>query len=287
MGLHKEQPADTRLKLKSFNEGKEILFDVEKHEYTYKGKKLKSATTFVKDFEDTFDGQKVSSRCADKWGVDQDMLLDMWDSNGKAASLFGTAMHAIMEHYFTYKNFGGEVMLAADKDNNAAMPNHPFLQQVIAGIEEIRVHGESYQEALVSSVKYGICGLVDDLYIVERKKKICRIRDYKFTYDILVNKKELDAPFEYLGANKLAKYYLQLCFYGFLMQLSGWTVEGIDIFNWDGQWHIHTLEGPDLMRTMVLIGSHYVKWWSSQTVKRKQWPLLAHSQSCESGTKPS
>lgn len=259
MGLHAEKPEDPRKELKSFNEGKVILFDEAKHEYTYKGKKLKSATNFVKDFEDQFDGAKVSACCADKWGVDQDTLIDMWDSNGSAASLFGTAMHAIMEHYYTYRDFGETVQNAAEKPNNAAMPNHPFLRRIIKELDQIRVHGESYQEALVSSVKYGICGLVDDLYIVDRKKKICRIRDYKFTYDILVDKKELDSPFEYLGANKLAKYYLQLCFYGFLMQLNDWTVEGIDIFNWDDEWHIHTLEGPDLMRTMVLIGSTYVK----------------------------
>lgn len=259
MGLHKEQPEDPRKLLTSFNEGKKIYFDEAKHEYTYNGKKLKSATTFVKDFEDQFDASKMGPRCANKWGVDEDVLIDMWDSNGAAASLFGTAMHAVMEHYFTYKNFGAEVEEAANKPNNAAMPNHPFLQKVINELEEIRVHGESYQEALVSSVKHGICGLVDDLFIVDRKKKICRIRDYKFTYDILVDKKELDEPFGYLGSNKLAKYYLQLCFYGFLMSLNGWTIEGIDIYNWDGEWHMHTLEGPDLMHTMVLISSHYVK----------------------------
>jgi hypothetical protein len=258
MGLKKEEPVLPGKLLISFNEGAEIRFDEIEHTYIYKGKRLKSATAFVKDYEDQFDNERISATCSKKWGIEQEKIQVLWESNGKAASMFGTAMHAVMEHYFTYKELGGEIQLVADKENNAALPNHPFLQQLINGIEEIRQDGECYQEALVSSVKSGICGLVDDLFIVDRKKKICRIRDYKFTYDILVQKKELKAPFGYLGSDKLAKYYLQLCFYGYLMQLSGWTVQGIDIFNWDGEWHKHTLEGEKLMRTMVLIASKYV-----------------------------
>lgn len=259
MGLHKEKPKDPRKQLKSFNEKKIIFFDPVEHIYTYNDKVLKSATVFAKDFEEKFDSSSVSLTCSDKWGIDQESILDLWSSNGNTASGFGTTMHAIMEHYYTYKSLGQEIQEAAGKEYNAALPNHPFLRNLILELEDIKEDGECYQEALVSSVKYGLCGLVDDLLIVDRKKKICRIRDYKFTYDILVNNKELKAPFSYLGANKLAKNYLQLSFYGFLMQLSGWSIQGIDIFNWDGQWHLYSLEGIDLMRTMVEIGAKYVK----------------------------
>lgn len=258
MGLHKEQPEDPRKVLTSFNEGKEIFFDVEKHEYTYKKKVLQSATVFIKDYEEQFDAARVSERCAEKWGIDQDQILNLWESNGNAASGFGTAIHAVFEHYFTYKKIGEEVQNAAGKEHNAALPNHPFLRQLIWDLEKIRVDGDCHQEALVSCVKKGLCGLVDDLYIVDRKKKICRIRDYKITFDIEVEKNDLKDPFGYLGGSKLSKNFLQLSFYGYLMQLSGWTIEGIDIFNWDGEWHVHTLEGQKLMRTMVLIGSKFV-----------------------------
>ena len=258
MGLKKEPIVVPGKLLTSFNERVVINFDDIEHIYTYNGKQLKSATVFVKDYEEQFNNERVSATCSKKWGIGQEDIQALWESNGKAASMFGTAMHAVMEHYFTYKQLGEEIQFAADKENNAALPNHPFLQQLIAGIEEIREDGECHQEALVSCVKKGICGLIDDLFIVNSKKKICRIRDYKFTYDILVQKKELKAPFAYLGSDKLAKYYLQLCFYGYLMQLSGWTVQGIDIYNWDGEWHKHTLEGEKLMRTMVLIASKYV-----------------------------
>lgn len=257
MGLHKEQPVDPRKVLTSFNEGKVIHFDVEKHEYHYGKKRLKSASSFIEEYEDQFDSERMSAMCSGKWGIDQQDILDLWESNGNAASGFGTAIHAVLEHYYTYKEIGAEVQEAGKKGYNAALPNHPFLRELIWSLDEIREDGDSLQEALVSCVKKGLCGLVDDLFIVDRKKKICRIRDYKITFDIEVNKKDLKEPFSYLGANKLAKNFLQLSFYGYLMQLSGWKVEGIDIFNWDGQWHKHTLQGPKLMKTMVLIaGKH-------------------------------
>lgn len=258
--LHKEEMPDLNIDvLKSFNEkGIEILFNTRDHIYTYNGTVLKSATTFIKEFEDQFDSERISASCSNKWDESQDEILTMWNSNGEVAALFGTAIHAVLEHFFTHKKLGARIQKVAGKDKNAAMPNHPFLQQLINSLETVRVDGDCYQEVCISCVKKGICGLVDDLYVVDRKKKICRIRDYKITFDILVDKKEMKAPFGYLGSNKLAKNFLQLSFYAYLMTVSGWTVEGIDIFNWNGDWKKHTLEGKDLVKTMALIGSKYV-----------------------------
>lgn len=242
-------------KLTSFNEDIEILFDEEKHKYLHGKKRLKSATGFVKDYESSFDKERISGICSDNWGIPQKDILAMWDSNGNAAAMFGTSIHAVMEHYYTYKEIGAEIQEVAQKEKNAAMPNHPFLQILIAELDEIRVDGETEQEALISAHKKGVCGLVDDLLIVDRKKKICRIRDYKITFDLLVDKTKLKEPFGYLGSSKLSKNFLQLSFYGCMMLLSDWTVEGVDIYNWDGSWSKHTLEGPELMKTMLLIGS--------------------------------
>lgn len=262
MGLHKEvddEVVDPRIELVSFNEKKTvILFDPIEHVYEYKGKILKSASTFIKEYEEEFDSERISLSSSRKWGVDQEKLLSMWASNGDCASGFGTAIHAVLEHYYRYKNFGAKIQQMSGKDKNAAMPNHPFLQGLIASLDKVRTDGQTLQEACISCVKKGICGQVDDLLIVDEKKKICRIRDYKITFDILVDKKEMKAPFAFLGSNKLAKNFLQLSFYGYLMQLSGWTVEGIDIFNWNGEWTKYSFEGKDLMKCMVLVGSKHL-----------------------------
>ncbi len=242
-------------RLISFNEKALIWFDEESHTYTYKEEKLSSATRFVKEYEDEFDSNRVAQTCSLNWGEEVEDILTLWDSNGKAASGFGTAIHAVLEHYFTHKAIGARIQLAARKGKNAAMPNHPFLQELITSLETIRTDGDTRQEVCISMVKNGLCGLVDDLLITDANKKRCRIRDYKITADILVEGKPLKKPFAYLGSNKLAKNYLQLAFYSYLMSMSGWTVEGIDIFNWNGAWTKYTLEGSELTKTIMTIGT--------------------------------
>lgn len=261
MGLKQEKPPVDGREIISFTEPKvTVVFNEEKHTYHHGKKQLKSGTTIVKDYEHHFDSERISAMLAKKHGVDQQDLLDMWESNGKAASMFGTSIHYVMEHYYKWKKFGEEYAELAGKDKNAAMPNHPFLQMLIATLDEVRVDTESetVQEALVSIVSKGICGLADEILVLDRKKKICRLADYKITFDIDVEKEDLKEPFEYLGGSKLSKNFLQMGVYGYMLSVAGWTVLGADIYNWDGEWHVHTIEGEKFNRTMALVGSKFL-----------------------------
>lgn len=261
MGLKKEKPPVDGEEMISFTEpDKIIVFNEAKHTYHYGKKRLKSGTGIVEDYTDTFDSDRISAMLAKKHGVDQQGLLDMWSSNGKAASMFGTSIHYVMEHYYRWREFGDKYAKLAGKDKNAAMPNHPFLQMLIKTLDEVRTDtkSESVQEALVSVTDKGICGLADEILIIDRKKKICRLSDYKITFDITVEKSDLKAPFTYLGGSKLSKNFLQMAIYGYMLELAGWTVTGADIYNWDGEWHVHTTEGNQFKKTMVLVGSRLV-----------------------------
>lgn len=241
--------------LKSFNEKGNVLFDVEPHTYTYKGQRLQSATGIIERYHEEFDSFEVSGRSSQKWGEDQEDILAMWNSNGEVAAGFGTAVHAVIEHYFTHKKLGARIQAKTGKEHNAAMPNHPFLRQLIYDLEKIRLDGDSKQEVLITRFEQGICGLVDDLLILDKTKKICRVRDYKITADILVDKSKLFEPFAFLGANKLAKNFLQLGIYSYMLQMSGWKVEGVDIFNWNGEWSKYSLESKDLTKVVLTVGS--------------------------------
>lgn len=242
--------------LDSFNEKKvQVLFDEVPHTYIYNNAVLTSATGIVEKYGDTFDLERVSFMSSQKWNESQDDILALWDSNGQAAAGFGTAIHKVIEHYFTYKTIGARIQKVSGKKHNAAIPNHPFLQKLLYELEAIRQDGNTRQEVFISSVKNGICGLVDDLLILDPKKKICRIRDYKITADILVDKSKLAAPFSYLGANKLSKNFLQLCIYACMLQLSGWKIDGIDIFNWNGEWKKYTMDSKDMGKTILLVAS--------------------------------
>lgn len=45
-----------------------------------------------------------------------------------------------------------------------------------------------------------------------------------------------------LPKTKLSKYQLQLSFYATLLALSGWTVEGLDVFVYENGWKHYELE---------------------------------------------
>ena len=240
--------------LKSFNEGIDILFDPIEHTYHYKDRQFLSASSFIKDYTEEFDSIKMAYMVSEKTGVSQATIVDVWSSNGNIAAGFGTAIHNVLEHYYKYKEVGAKM-----KETNAAMPNHPFLRQLITELDKIKVDGETHQEVLISHQKKNICGQVDDLLILDAKKKICRIRDYKITADILVEKGKLGAPFHTMKSNKLSKNYIQLAFYSYMMMAAGWKVEGIDIFNWNGEWTKYSLESTELGVLIMLISGTYVK----------------------------
>ncbi len=232
--------------MKSFNEEVDITFNEDKHTYTYKRKRLTSATAIVSKYHNEFDAERIASAYAQKRDIEMEDVLALWDSGGKIASNFGKALHAVLEHYYTWDDRW---------DDCKAMPNHPFLQQLITELDNIRKDGNTRQEVLVSAVDKNICGLIDDLLIIDEEKKICRIRDYKITYNILEDKEKLYKPFDYLGSNKLAKNFLQASVYGYMLEMSGWTVQGIDIYNWTGKWKHFILEGNNLRKTILLVGT--------------------------------
>lgn len=229
--------------LKSFNEGLEISFDPVSHSYLYKGQPLMSASGFVKQYSKEFDKFGISKASSEKWGIPQQDILDLWEGNGKISAGFGTAIHAVLEHYFKYRSIGQTILEKSSKKVNAALPNHPFLQQLILDLEKLDTEpGIEHQEVLVSNVQMGYCGLIDKLKILDEKKKICRVQDYKITYDIEKPGDKMLAPFDELSPTKLSKYLVQLSFYGNLLEMSGWNVQGLDIFNYDGSWSRHKLE---------------------------------------------
>ena len=229
--------------LKSFSEDVELEFDRDAHVYTYKGQKLESASGFVSRHSKKFDALGISKKCEGSWAVPQADILELWRSNGEAAAGFGTALHAVLEHYFKNKGLGEVIMENSSKEENAALPNHPFLKALVLELEELMQDShESLQEVLISNVEKGFCGLVDNLLILDMEKKVCRVRDYKIAYDIAKSGDKLLAPFDKLPSNKLSKYQVQLSFYANLLQSFGWTVEGLDIFAYDGKWTKYPLE---------------------------------------------
>ena len=244
----------------SFSEPDVIVdFNDTKHIYNMRfnggTKVLKGGTTFIKRFYDPFDSPKIARQCSKYWGVGAADIEDMWASNGAVAGLFGTCVHLALEHYINYKQVGDTITktrkkAGKDVEGNYAMPKHPFLKKTIQSLNKLtdkldKQYGveEVVAEALITDSATGWGGLIDRLAIIDKKKKIARVQDYKVNIgaEKIEPHSKPKAPFSHLPANKLTKYALQLSFYASILKKHGWTIEGLDVFIFENQWVHHEL----------------------------------------------
>lgn len=232
--------------LKSFNEDVDIEFDKVRHTYYYEGKKLESATSFLKKFYKPFNADLISKACEKSWGVPAQDIKDMWASNGKLASEFGTVIHQALEHYDKFKAIGAKIESNTDKEE-VALPKHPLLKSIITGFYDLAGEGEVIPEALVTNVESGYGGTADRILILGEKR--CRIQDYKINIDSDKEDSSMkaSAPLDKLPPTKLTKYQAQMSFYANLLQKSGWEVEGLDAFVFEDDWKHYKLDVLNLI----------------------------------------
>jgi len=239
------------VKMPSFNQDVELDFDTSAHKYTYEGKDLQSGSVYASSFYKKFDMQGIAKNCAKTWGVSAGDIADMWGSNGTVSSDFGTAIHKALEHYFDFKSNGKIIVENTDKEDNPALPKHPILRNIIQQFDELdKTDGEFETEILVTDVEHNRCGIIDRLAILDREKKVCRVQDYKVNVGAEDESSNLKAkaPYDELPKNKLTKYQIQLSFYANILQQSGWTVEGIDVYVLEDVWKVYQL---DILDTYV------------------------------------
>lgn len=258
---------DTIITKKSFSEPHIIVdFNDTKHIYNMRCedgyKVLQGGTTFIKRFYKPFDADMVSRNCARAWGVDDQKIRDMWNSNGNVAGLFGTCVHLALEHYINFGEIGAKITETRLKKGNGekenyAMPKHPFLKKTIKDLNKLtnkldKQYGAKkiVAEALITDSKTGWGGLVDRLAILDENKKIARVQDYKVNIgatEETPHNKPLP-PFSHLPANKLTKYALQMSFYAGLLRKHGWTIEGLDVFVFEDNWVHYELDLIDFAK---------------------------------------
>lgn len=234
--------------IKSFTEDITVKFDKTNHKYTYNNQVLTSATQYVKQFYKEFDPVAVSINCEKSWGVPAQTIQELWKSNGDITADFGTVVHKALEHYFLHKNDGETIMKNREKDDNPALPKHPYISNII--LDFVKLIGDTNKdkavltELFVTDSATNTCGLVDRLLILDEKKKVCRIQDYKINIDSADESNNLKAlaPYDTLPANKLTKYQIQLSFYANILKKHGWTVEGLDVFVLEQEWKHYKLD---------------------------------------------
>lgn len=222
----------------------EVLFDPIAHKYVDgEGNKYLSGSAFADKFKKPFARDEIAKVFATKHGVDVDDVLAMWQLNGETSTSFGTSIHNGLELYGKYL----ELSKKTKGTSESALHSHPIIRDIVESFYEGREEEDAFYEVFVANGSEKLCGFIDRLLSVDRKKKIVRVQDYKTNPDIRKAATILP-PFKgVVENNTLGAYWLQLSFYGYILESHGYTVEGLDIFHHDGEkWTTYSREMIDI-----------------------------------------
>jgi hypothetical protein len=200
-----------------------IIFDEKSHTYTNSktNEKYISVTTLLSEYKQPFDKDKHSLRVAEREGVSQELVLEMWDKENKKATTRGTKIHKLMENYvgfgeeesdykWLYKSYDKVVSYSVDKFK--------------------KIHSEN----LLSNDEYKIAGTADLIY---------DHGDYFTIGDFKTNKKFnftstfndfFKNPIEHLTYCEFNNYALQMSMYAYMHEkTSGKRCKKIIVFYLD------------------------------------------------------
>jgi len=192
--------------------GEKVRYNAETHVYTdMDGNKLVSGSEFARSKEKPFDSAMISKVVGKKYDVSPNIIADMWSKSGSLSASFGTCLHSAMENWFRYREYGTE--------KEYHLPKPAYLRRAVETFP--LKDADIIPEIMVSDVKNGMVGQIDGLYVIDKEKKIARIIDYKSDSDVMKN---------------LDKHCLQLNFYRWILEAHGWTIQGLDIYNYVDSW---------------------------------------------------
>lgn len=197
--------------------GETIKWFPESHEYTdLQGNHLVSGSEYAHSFEKEFNTALMSGKIATKYKVDASRVAEMWSANSKISTTFGNALHLAMEQWFKYKDTACD-----DKTYNLAKPI--FLR---SAVESFPLKNENIiPEVVLSNIANKMAGTTDGLLITG--EKTCEVEDYKSDSDIVKN---------------LPKHFRQLSYYAIILQLAGWSVGKVTVWNYTDKWESYDSE---------------------------------------------
>lgn len=228
--------------LRCWASGTRVTFDAVEHVYsTSDGKRWLSGSTFAGKYKTEFNAPVIARRMAEKNFVEAADIIAMWELNRDASATVGTAVHAALQLRGQY----GELSKAVkDGSLESALTKNPILLPIVESFFATREDEDARYEVFVADPVRAHCGLIDRLVI---EPDGLFVEDYK-TNGNLTKAETIKAPFKGVVPNtKLGAYWLQLSFYGRILQSHGKTVKGLRIHHWtNGQWETHEHELIDL-----------------------------------------
>lgn len=214
-----------------------------------------SGSKFPEQFYAEFNSKDVLEAIKKKHGLSDkeiEYIKAMWDINGLSSTNFGNAIHYAMENYDRNFSLGDKIKSVKkfktkpdEIGANKALSRNPFLKKIVNDFHE-KFGGDyiRFNEEFIWDSGLKLCGSVDRIKVIDLKKRIIRIQDFKTDADIHEPRYQLTtSPFYRLtqgdvpkmGKELLDYHWLQLSFYAFILQRAGWIVEGLDIYWVNGE----------------------------------------------------
>lgn len=229
--------------LRCWASGTRVTFDAVSHTYsTADGKRWLSGSTFASRYKGEFNAPLIARKMAEKHGVEAAEIIAMWELNRDASSTVGTSVHKALQLRGQYAELSRAVK---DGTLESALTKNPILLPIVEAFFATREDEDARYEVFVADPVRAHCGFIDRL-VIEPDGLV--VEDYKTNGQI--NKAEtIRAPFKGVVPNtKLGAYWLQLSFYGRILQSHGKTVKGLRIHHWnDGGWETHEHAVVDLV----------------------------------------
>lgn len=214
-----------------------------------------SGSKFPEQFYAEFESKEILEAIKKKHDLtdkEVEQIKEMWSVNGDASTNLGNAIHFAMENYDRNYVLGDKIKKVKtfktkpdEVGDNKALNRNPILNKLVKSFHEL--FGGDYirfNEEFIWDKGLKLCGSVDRIKVVDLKKRIIRIQDFKTDADINETKYQLvTSPFYALtqgdnptmGKTLLDYHWLQLSFYAFILQRAGWTVEGLDVYWVNGE----------------------------------------------------
>ena len=184
-----------------------IVFDEASHTYTNTktGKKYTSVTTLLGKYKKPFDSAGHSKRVAEREGVTQEFVLEMWQTETKKATDKGTKIHNLMEKFIKF----GEIEESYSylfKSYNKVVENY------------IGEYKKVHSEKLLALHEFEIAGTSDIIY--ERKDDFIVAdfktnKKYRFSTDF---SDYMLPPVDHLAYCEFNSYALQLSLYAHMYE---------------------------------------------------------------------
>ena len=184
-----------------------IKFNEATHTYTHgdTGERFISVTTLLGKYKQPFDRQGHSKRVADREGVSQEMVLEMWEEEKNRACKRGTDIHKILEDYIRYGDVKDNYGWLCKSYDKAAERSIDSFKDVLC---EERIYDEEHM----------VAGTADLIY--EHKNEFT-VGDFKtnkrFEFSSLYSERLKD-PVSHLHNCEFNFYGLQLSLYAYLYE---------------------------------------------------------------------